>query len=483
MARDIPVGSRLRARRLDLGIAQADLARKLEISPSYLNLIEHNRRRIGGSLLSRAARALDTDEVVLSRGAGHGVVEALRAAAGLRAETQHTLGMRAPDGIGADGTGSERLKGDTVAADKTERAGARLIDTAEIEAAEDFAGRYPGWARLVAAQDRRIAALERTAELLSDRLTHDPYLSAAIHDVLSVVTAIQSTAAILADEPDISAEWRARFHRNLHDDSRRLAEGSQGLVDYLESEGEAENAGAAPQQELERWLGVRDYHLTELEDAGDAVESRIEQLARAPDAFATEVGRSLGIAWMRRYAEDASRLPLSALRAALAGQGDEPGRVARALGLPLALVLRRLACLPEGMGGRPTGLVICDGAGAMLLRKPVTGFSVPRFGAGCALWPLYQVLLEPAGSLLRNIEQAGRMPARFTAFAAAETRRTGIFEGPIVAEAVMLVIPREGASQAGRDDIRVGASCRVCQRGDCPARREPSILGHDRGTG
>ena len=41
-------GNRIRERRLVLGMKQADLAEAVGISASYLNLIEHNRRRIGG---------------------------------------------------------------------------------------------------------------------------------------------------------------------------------------------------------------------------------------------------------------------------------------------------------------------------------------------------------------------------------------------------------------------------------------------------
>ncbi len=39
-------GSRLRERRTALGLRQSDLAERAGISPSYLNLIEHNRRNV-----------------------------------------------------------------------------------------------------------------------------------------------------------------------------------------------------------------------------------------------------------------------------------------------------------------------------------------------------------------------------------------------------------------------------------------------------
>ncbi|MEO2038381.1 MAG: helix-turn-helix transcriptional regulator, partial [Martelella sp.] len=69
MARDTLTGSRIRERRIILGLKQAELARRAEISASYLNLIEHNRRRIGGKLLLDIAEILGVEPAVLTEGA------------------------------------------------------------------------------------------------------------------------------------------------------------------------------------------------------------------------------------------------------------------------------------------------------------------------------------------------------------------------------------------------------------------------------
>ena len=89
--------------------------------------------------------------------------------------------------------------------------------------AEGFAGRFPGLVELVAAQARRLEAQERDVEALNDRLTHDSFLNVSLHDVLSTVTAIRSTAAILNEGDDLEMAWRDWFHRTLYEDSRRLA--------------------------------------------------------------------------------------------------------------------------------------------------------------------------------------------------------------------------------------------------------------------
>src|SRR5690606_4107011 len=56
-----PIGIRISTRRRTLGESQAALARQVGISPSYLNLIERNKRDVGGSLLIRIAQALQVD--------------------------------------------------------------------------------------------------------------------------------------------------------------------------------------------------------------------------------------------------------------------------------------------------------------------------------------------------------------------------------------------------------------------------------------
>ena len=87
-------GSRIRALRMDRRLRQAELARRCDISASYLNLIEHNRRRIVGALLNRLARALQVDPVSLSEGAETALTSAVESAAarhpGAGAETGTT---------------------------------------------------------------------------------------------------------------------------------------------------------------------------------------------------------------------------------------------------------------------------------------------------------------------------------------------------------------------------------------------------------
>lgn len=424
MSRAGLTGARLRARRLDLGLRQGDLARTLGISASYLNLIEHNRRRIAGKLLSEAARALDTDIATLTQGAEAALIDGLRDAAAQNHEPGETP-VRA----------------------------------------EDFAARFPDWAALTAAQARRIATLERAVETLNDRMSHDPFLSDALHDMLSTVTAIRSTSAILTGDGPVDVEWQARFHRNLFEDSQRLAESAQSLVGYLDGAAQPESTLASPQEELEVWLAGEGYHLAALE-TGDAPPEQV--LPETADGAA----RALMLDHARRYAADARAIPLATLRAALKQTGHDPGHLAQRFASDLHTVFRRLASLPEGVNGRPVGLVICDGSGTLTFRKPLDGFAVPRFGAACPLWPLYLSLTRPHAPIHRIVQHGGQFTPRFATYAQSVQHQPGGFDAPPVTTAAMLILPDDTDTAA----LPIGTACRICPRATCAARREPAIV-------
>ncbi|SDI12311.1 XRE family transcriptional regulator [Lutimaribacter saemankumensis] len=426
-------GTRIRERRVRQGMRQADLAAQVGISASYLNLIEHNKRRIGGKLLVAIAHELSVEPAQLTEGAEAALIATLREA------------RAAHSGAGA-----------------------------EQERAEEFAGRFPGWAEVLARSQRRAASLERTVETLTDRLTHDPHLAAALHEVLSTVTAIRSTAAILADTREIEPEWRDRFQRNINEDAARLAESAQSLVTYLDRAGEADGGeAAAPQEELDAFLAQIGWHVPELEDG----QADVEALIAGAETLKSAPARALARAWLERYADEAAQLPARDLMRWCEDNAPDPGRVAREFGVSVPVAMRRIASLAaDGPAGR-IGMVSCDASGTLIFRKPVDGFAVPRFGAACPLWPLFAALSQPMTPIRQVVQQAARDGGRFLCYALALPQGAPDFDALPVLEAHMLIIPLEGGSEAQAAPAReVGVGCRICPRISCDARREPSIL-------
>ena len=68
--RRLYVGPRLRRMRRDLGLTQADMAADLEISASYVALLERNHRPLSAEMLLRLAQTYKIDVAALAGDGG-----------------------------------------------------------------------------------------------------------------------------------------------------------------------------------------------------------------------------------------------------------------------------------------------------------------------------------------------------------------------------------------------------------------------------
>ncbi|WP_322895105.1 MULTISPECIES: short-chain fatty acyl-CoA regulator family protein [unclassified Yoonia] len=420
-------GTRIREKRVDLGLRQASLAAAVGISPSYLNLIEHNRRRIGGKLLAALARELGMEAATLSDGADSHLIDQLRAAASL------------------------------------------IGEKAEITRADDLATRYPGWSALITTQARRIAVLDERLRALSDRMAHDPFLATALHDVISAVTAIRSTAAILVSQEQIDADWQRRFHENIHNDSLRLGKSSEALIAYLEAPDDASQSPETPMGQVDAYLAQNGHHLASLEQPGADVRAMVTAsgLKGAAAALLGGIGK--------QYADDARALPMGPFVQACQELDYDPAKLCARFGVDFATILRRLPCLPPDGGHPLMGLAVCDAAGVLMYLKPVPGFAMQATGGACPLWPLFTALSRPSQPLRAMAVLPGPAAAPLLCYAIALPITQHQFDMPPVLRSYMLVLP--GPADSTTPAIPVGVSCRICPRAACASRREPAIVG------
>ncbi|MEL7091945.1 MAG: helix-turn-helix transcriptional regulator [Pseudomonadota bacterium] len=333
MAEDALIGTRIRERRQIVGLRQAELARRVGISASYLNLIEHNRRGIGGKLLINIAGVLEVDVPALRQGA--------------EAELLATLSEVA-----------ERI----------------AVPSEDASRVQEFAGRFPAWADALARTHRRAVQLERQVETLNDRLSHDPELAASVHEVLSTAASIRSTAAILASDGEIDSHWRERFHRNIDADSLRLSDSSKALVRFLDPETKAPDLLAAPQEEVEAFLAAHSYRFEPLEDGSGTPEEMIAGSFLLISDAARDRVRGL----LAEVARDIARVPGAALEAAIGTCGAAPIALAAALDVDVPTVLRRLAARPETKLGlvltdTTHGMTVARAGLAQIRRRALTG--------------------------------------------------------------------------------------------------------------
>jgi predicted transcriptional regulator/DNA-binding XRE family transcriptional regulator len=229
------IGPKIRDRRHELGITQVGLAARLGISASYLNLIEGNKRSIAGTLLRRIA---------------------------------HELGLGVED---LDGAAERRL-----ISDLGEIAGEPWLASLALDAGSgsDLASRHNGWARALIALHRAWRDRDQAAMALSDRLSHDPFLGDAVHNLLTRVAAIRSSSEILAAIEDLAPDEQRKFATIVGDESARLADVAQALAAFFDKE----HAGARPAMPVEAvddFLLDRNNHFPALEEVAQAFRAAL----------------------------------------------------------------------------------------------------------------------------------------------------------------------------------------------------------------
>ncbi|MEM9144748.1 MAG: short-chain fatty acyl-CoA regulator family protein [Pseudomonadota bacterium] len=453
------IGPRIREARLAKGLTQADLARRVGISASYLNLIERNRRGIAGKRLADIADA---------------------------------LGLRRAE---LDGKAESRLAGELEGLAADPRLGRFAL---ERDAVPDLIGRYPGWARAlgaIARSEREQTALVRA---LTDRLTHDPFLGESVHRMLTRIAAMRSTAEILDTVPDISPEQARRFYAILAEEGRRLSATAEALAAYFDRAATPERA-VTPIDEVKALFDDAANRFPAIEAALDRAipagsersahalaEMRvgpvIDRLIEEASAIVTEPAHARARAALHRYAMDAARAPLAVFGEAAHTAGYDLERLVAETGLPQDLICRRLTTLPEG-SAPAFGYVSANAAGSLKELRTIRGFQPVRHAPLCPLW----ALARAAGAPERTLCQLAAFPdgRRFVLVARCRSVGSAGFGAPRYLETDMLVMSEEDAastvydpSGAGPDAAEeAGVTCRLCPRTGCAHRVDDPLLG------
>ena len=515
-----PIGIRISSRRRALGVSQAALARQAGISPSYLNLIERNKRDVGGALLLRIAHALEIDIGELTGEAEQKLVQDL-----------------------------EEAFSDPV----LESVGLGAVQ------ARDLVAQYPAAAIAIARLHRAYAAAIASADAYANRLRADPMFSQLLHQILSGITAVRSGAEILEDVHDLDEAERRRFLASITRETRGLSDVAQTLIGQFDRSSETRRT-VSPLRELDDLIIAENNYFPALEEAGDALRAGIEAAGPFGEAtltrlletrFDVRVERSNGhevdglgfpgqyhfnpddrLMWfqntataatrqfqlVRLYSELAApqvlaqaidtpllstpvakRLGYRALGSYLAGAIVFPyaGFLAEAeairydidmlrqhYGASFEQVAHRLVSLRRpGAEGVPFGFLRSDPAGRLTKHFPLPGLLLPNSGHACPLWAIYAAFRQPDQTVRQIVRFSDG--SRYLFVARTLAKRVASFADIGVHSSVMLACDILHADRTvygrGLDlgdpaaDVPVGPSCRLCTRRDCPSRQEEAL--------
>ncbi len=244
-----PIGFRISNRRKSLRISQAALARLVGISPSYLNLIENNKRDIGGALLQRVALHLDIDIDQLA-----GLLE------------QKLL------------------------QDLEEAFADPMVQALPFQPDErrDLVAQYPASAAALARLHRAYGAAVNSADAYADRLRSDPLLSQMLHQILSSITAVRSSAEILQDVPDLDDDERRRFLAAIGRETLALSDVARNLIGQFDTASQS-GRSVSPAREIDDLIIERENHFPALEEAAGTLRAEIDAAGPFNVATLTEL--------------------------------------------------------------------------------------------------------------------------------------------------------------------------------------------------
>lgn len=440
------VGGKVRRLRRQRRLAQADLAEAIGISASYLNLIEHNRRKVTVPLLFKLSGyfGLEPGELVES--------DESQVAGDLMEAFSDEL-------FADDDVTNQEIRDLAFSNPVAARAVLRLFDRyrqlSQGHAAGEAAPQADGGDH---------PATEAVSDFVQENANHFPELEAAAERVRADIdhsgegleTGLRTYLRNV-----FGIEWElASLPHHL---ARRLA--PSGLVlqvsDILPPETALFNVA--------HFLASR---------VAVAETDAIIAASRLPQADAPVLVRNV----LASYFAAALIMPYAPFLAAARENRYDVERLARRFGASFEQVCHRLTTLQRpGAQGIPLHLVRTDIAGNISKRFSLSGIRIPRHSGACPRWNVYSAFLRP-GEINVQISQ---MPDGETYFCIARSLTKGDYRhnAPRRHFSIGLGCRIERAREMVYSDgidlgnaaqvIPVGTGCRICPRLDCGQRAHP----------
>jgi XRE family transcriptional regulator, fatty acid utilization regulator len=448
------VGSRLRQLRSERGFSQAGLAQMLEISPSYLNQIEHDVRPLTVSVLLRITEVFGVDATFFASQDDTRLVAELR----------------------------------EVTMDRDLDLDLDMTEVAEIVSA------HPAIARA-------IVSLHRRYRITTARL------AAATEDRFSLNTGGSGTGSISMPHEEVRDYFYQR-QNYLHE----LDTAAEDLTIRMRM-----HRAELSRELSDRLTMVHGVHIIRRIDLGDTVLHRYDPTSRTLEIsshlssgqqvfkmaaelaylefgdlidtlvdegkFTSEESRKLARLGLANYFAAATVLPYGQFHDVAENFRYDIERLSAFYQVSYETICHRLSTLQRpSMRGVPFSFVRVDKAGNMSKRQSATGFHFSSAGGTCPLWNVYETFANP-GKILVQIAQ---MPDGQNYMWVARTieRRASRYGQPVKTFAIGLgcevrhasrLVYSKGLDLSSDNATLIGAGCRACERDNCPQRAFPAL--------
>ncbi|MBS2022191.1 MAG: DUF2083 domain-containing protein [Deltaproteobacteria bacterium] len=452
---DLPrLGPKVRALRRRESLSQAQLAERLAISASYLNLIENNRRPLPAPLLIKLAQLFGVELTSFATDEeGRTVNGLLEALADPLFEEHDIIAQEVRDLATTSPAVSRAIL-------KLYRAFQGARETANQLSSRVYQGEGDSMKPL------NELPSEEVSDFIQRHNNHFPELEAGAEELWRKGK---------LDHDDLFSGLVRQLER-AHKVTVKIARGERSIVRRYDAERRILTLSELlPTRSRKAQLA---HQLCILSHA-----SVIDRLIQ-DERLTSDSSRSLARIALANYFAGAVLMPYDSFLHAASEQRYDLDVIGRRFGVGFEQVCHRVCSLQRpGAQGVPFHMIRIDVAGNISKRFSASGIQFARYAGACPRWNIFQAF--PTPGMVRI--QLSRMPDGIVYFCLARTVQQDSqgFHAPPRIHAIGLGCRVEHASQLVYADgldlkklesvVPVGVTCRLCDRTDCEQRAFPSL--------
>jgi len=448
------IGHKIKVKRKKLGITQADLSKKLSISPTYLNLMESGKRKIDLDLMLKIANELNVDVSDISKKTDTNLYQNLMDLLGdnlfenldiTNFDVKNLINTNPSIAKALVKLGDNYKKKNQDIVSRVENISGKFIDNRKNsfpgEVVSDF----------LQENENYFPKLEEFASNIFNKIqTNNRVGYSSICEYLNNKHKIKVKDVV----PDENKPFTKQFN---------LAEKTFLVSDYLTLETKKLYSGA---------------QVAQLE-AGEIIDEYLNSFS-----FPSEESKKLSKVALLNYVGAAIIMPYQPFYEECMKQRYDVELLQNTFAVSFEQVAHRITCLQNSeMKGIPFHMLRADVAGNISKRFSLSGIEIPRYGGACPRWNIYKAFTMPgkinaAVSKMTNGEKyvcIARTVEKGIGKHGMEKTLLSIGLGCKVKYAKGFVYADSLNLNDKTTETPIGVNCRTCDRMDCQQRAFPPL--------
>jgi hypothetical protein len=451
---NLQIGHKIKSKRRKLSISQVDMAKKLSISPSYLNLIESGKRKINVDLLIKLSSELGIEISDISKKTDTNLYQNLMDVLGdnlfedldiTNFDIKEIVNSNPLIAKALVKLGDNYKKKNQDIVSKVENISGKFIDNQKNS--------FPG---------------EVVSDFIQENENYFPKLEEFANGIFSEIQKNNRTSYLPLCEY-LLKKYKIEVKSLIPDEKKLFTKKFDPikktflLSDYL----------ALATKKLH--VAAQIVHL----DANDILDGYLDTFK-----FPSEESRKLSKVALLNYTAAAILMPYKLFYKECKEQRYDLELLQNTFATSFEQVAHRVTCLQDpNMKGIPLHMLRADVAGNISKRFSLSGIEIPRYGGACPRWNIYSAFTSP-GKIHAAVS---KMPDGEKYVCIARTVEKGVAKhgmfksllsiglGCQIKYAKDFIYTDSLNLNDKNNEVPIGVNCRTCDRMDCQQRAFPPL--------